>query len=91
MHALLEGDVQQYHESLRELLLPPVIEEALRGHPFYMPLLGARSLRTVTVDMLDAWMGSPRVYVRESVEDQGVLVVCPFPEAIVAWSRALQK
>ena len=91
VHALLDGDAGQYHEAMRELLLPPITEESLRGHPFYMPLLEARSLRNVTVDVLDAWMGLARVYVRESVEDKAVLVVCSVPEAIAAWSRGLQK
>jgi hypothetical protein len=91
VHALLKGDSGQYHEAMRELLLPPITEEALRGHPFYMPLLEARSLRNVTVDVLDAWMGSARVYLRESVEDGGVLIVCSVADAIGEWTRLLEK
>ena len=91
VHVLLEGDAGQYHEAMRELLLPPITEEALRGHPFYMPLLETRSLRNVTVDVLDAWMGAARVYVRESVEDRGVLIVFSVPEAMNDLSRMIER
>jgi hypothetical protein len=75
---------------MRELHLPPIIEEALRAHPFYMPLLEAKSLRNVTADFLDSWMGSARVYLRESVEDHGELLICLFPEAMDELFRMLQ-
>jgi hypothetical protein len=89
--ALLEKDAEQYHQVMREFLLPPITEEALQCHPFYIPLLEAKSLRNVTADLLDSWMGPARVYLRESVEDQGLLLISASLESMDELARMLQR
>ena len=88
VYTLLEKDVAEYHAAMHALLLPPIQEEALRGHPFYVPLLEATSLSNIQPEVLDAWMGPARVYIRESVEDRGVLVVCAYAKAMEEWFAA---
>ena len=82
---LAASDPGVYHEQMQELLLPSIEEEALRGHPFYLPLLEAKSLQHAG---LDDWMGAARVYFRESVEDSGVLVICPDREMLLDLDQA---
>jgi hypothetical protein len=82
VHALLEQGPEQYHQTMRELLCPRITEEALLGHPFYIPLLEAKSLRNVSDTVLGSWMGSAKVYIRESVEDSGVLMITAYPNEI---------
>lgn len=79
LYALLEQGPDLYHEAMRALLLPPITEEALKSHPFYVPLMEARSLRNISDATLASWMGPAKVYIRESVEDKGILVICAFP------------
>jgi hypothetical protein len=82
VHALLHKSGEEYHTAMREVLLPGIEEEALRGHPFYIPLLEAKSLQNLSPEVLDEWMGPASVYVRESVEDCGIFIICSIPRAI---------
>lgn len=72
---------EKYHAAMRELLWPRITEEALRGHSFYIPLLEAVSLRNIQRETLESWMGPASVYIRESVEDGGILIICSLPHA----------
>ncbi len=58
-----------------ELLLPKIQETAFRSFPYYLPLLDAASIARISFDELQTWLCGGRVYLRESIEDGGLLVV----------------
>jgi hypothetical protein len=82
IHVLHMESAEKYLAAMHDLLWPRITEEALRGHPFYVPLLEGRSLQHVPVETLDGWMGPATVYIRESIEDGGVLIVCSLPQML---------
>lgn len=53
---------------------PLIEEEGLAAYPLYVPLLSANSLNS-DGQSLDLWMGRVDIYVRESVEDGGILIL----------------
>lgn len=75
VYCLLDAPVQVYLAEQRMLWLPKITEPAFRAHPFYMPLIHTSSLEKKDIATLLLWMGRARLYLRESVEDEGVLVV----------------
>jgi len=82
IYCLLTGDASEYLAEQREIWLPRIVEPAFRAHPFYMPLLQARSVTEATPGALLRWMGKARLYLRESAEDEGVLIVSSIPGAM---------
>jgi hypothetical protein len=62
-----------------DLLLPAIQEPALRSFPYYLPLLDAASIQNVSYDQLHAWLCGGSVYLRESIEDGGLLVIALQP------------
>ena len=58
-----------------QLLLPTIQEPAYRSFPFYLPLLDAAALANVPYDKLQAWLCGASVYLRESIDDGGLLLV----------------
>jgi hypothetical protein len=50
-------------------------EEALRAFPIYLPLLSGRALQKVSEEEMTAWLGPVDAYLRESMEDRGLLIV----------------
>jgi hypothetical protein len=75
LYCLLDAPVQIYLAEQRELWLPKIVEPAFRAHPFYMPLIHTTSLEKEEISTLLRWMGRARLYLRESVEDEGVMIV----------------
>lgn len=82
IYALHTDSSEKYLAAMRDLLWPRITEEALRGHPFYLPLLEVRSLQHVSAEALESWMGPACVYIRESVEDGGILIICSLPQTL---------
>ena len=62
----------------REFLLPTIADRSLRGFQFYVPLLQGSSFSAAPAT-LDRWLGSAQVYIRESVEDNGILIASRNP------------
>lgn len=62
-----------------DLLLPAIHEPALRGFSYYLPLLDAASIATVAYEQLQAWLCGGLAYLRESVQDGGLLVIAMEP------------
>ena len=52
---------------------------AHRCFPYYIPLLEGKTLENMTADQLSHWCPGVSVYVRESVQDQGVLIASTMP------------
>ncbi len=99
IYALLSGNPQEFHQKMGDVLMPLIREEALRGYPFYMPLLDGNSLQAACAvhpgprqkapasqiaTPLDIWMGPAKFYLRESSEDKGMLIVTSLPGAFDA-------
>ncbi len=61
------------------LLLPGIQEPSLRVFPFYAPLLDAKSVKGRTAAELSKWLGQVRMYLRESPQDEALLVVSDLP------------
>jgi hypothetical protein len=60
----------------REVLLPMVKDRRFRKAALYLPLIDQRTLRHPdAAEKLDAWMCGIDVYVRESAEDKGILIL----------------
>jgi hypothetical protein len=60
------------------VLLPSIQEDGLRAFPLYVPLLTAASL-THSPEQLNTWLGPVDVYLRESPQDKGLLVLSRAP------------
>jgi hypothetical protein len=81
------GLIQVLHtvssEHLREawysVFQPTIEEEWLAAYPVYAPLLGAASLTDRSPDDLNRWMADAKIYLRESVEDNGLFVLSRYP------------
>jgi hypothetical protein len=84
IYALLASPPEEFHRNATERSLPEIREEALRGYPFYMPLLDLHSLQTglSNPDTFHSWMGTVQVYVRESAEDGGTLLISSIRDAL---------
>ena len=79
MYVLLEGASERLLKEGRETLLPIIQEPALRGFPFHIPLLDANSLNDAKVGQLKKWLCGASIYIRESPEDRGILVLSDRP------------
>ena len=72
--------VELIQERGRELFLPSIMEERFQGEPFYLPVLDRASLAAAgSAEQLDSWLCGVEVYLRESAEDKGVLILSRFP------------
>ena len=66
--------------NARRTLLPPIADRRFRSADFYLPLLDATSVeRAFASNSLQTWMCGVDVYVRESAEDKGVLLISAIP------------
>jgi hypothetical protein len=66
-------------ERTRERLLPSIKEPSLRNFPFYVPLLERKSLESAAPEQLEDWFCGATAYIRESFEDNGILVASREP------------
>jgi hypothetical protein len=62
-----------------EVLLPPIEEPTFRFFPYYVPLLDKHSVVSVKSGDLQRSLCGATVYIRESAEDKGILVVSVAP------------
>jgi hypothetical protein len=83
MELLMNGGAGRLLSASRELLLPPIQEPLLRGFPFHVPLLDGDSVKGSKDGQLRRWLCSVSVYIRESPEDQGILLISDRPMAPV--------
>jgi hypothetical protein len=74
LQAIHRDPIDQLVSAWKQVLLPPIQEDGLRAFPLYVPLLTAESV-THSAEMLNTWLGSVDIYLRESPQDKGLLVV----------------
>ncbi len=77
VHYYVQSPEEGLYTAWTELLLPPIQDPIFFGFPFYFPLLNCRSIESATTDDLERWLLGKGVYVRESAEDSGTLLVWP--------------
>ncbi|GGG85005.1 hypothetical protein [Edaphobacter dinghuensis] len=82
LYCLLDAPIQVYLAEQRELWLPTIQEPAFRAHPFYMPFFDAKGLENKESSRLMSWMGRARLYLRESSEDEGIVIVTSIAGAL---------
>jgi hypothetical protein len=58
-----------------QLLLPTIQDESFRSYPYYFPLLDGATVAAANYAALQSWLCGGGAYIRESIEDCGVLVV----------------
>jgi hypothetical protein len=68
-------DKEAFLSTARNLLLPPITDPSYTVFPFYVPLLRGASITGARPDQLDTWMCGAHALLRESAEDQGILVL----------------
>ncbi len=83
----------QLEQRARKLYLPRIKEARFHHEPFYLPLLDRQSLQAAaTPARLSEWLCGVDVYVRESPEDGGILIVSRLPllPIVEAMQRKMQ-
>ena len=62
-------------DTTREYLKRPITDESFMDFPFYFPLLGRNTLHHATAFQMEGWLGPTQLYLRESEEDNAVLLL----------------
>lgn len=89
--AVTSDDRKGYFARTAALLLPPITEPSFRSAPFYVPLLEEASFEKVSSETTGAWMCGAALYLRQSLEDQGVVVVSARPLGPVFEKLGMQR
>jgi hypothetical protein len=71
-------DREAFISAARNLLLPPITDPSYKCFAFYVPMLQTASIMA-NERQLETWMCGARVYIRESPEDQGILMLARAP------------
>jgi len=66
-------DGAAYTKRGTQLLLPTIEDAAFKSYPFYFPLLDGATIAAASYPQLQTWLCGAGGYVRESIEDGGVL------------------
>jgi len=67
-------DQESFLATARKLLLPPISDPMFTSFQFYVPLLQSTSISNANPALLEAWSCGAYAYIRESPEDQGILL-----------------
>jgi hypothetical protein len=86
---LVPGGGQRLLDETREYLKRPIVDEGFQRFPFYFPLLGKKTLINTTAEELDGWLGPAQLYLRESEEDNAVLLLTRTAPSIL--NKALEE
>lgn len=76
IQVIIEDPAEMFFEKTKAFLLPLLKERAFRSLPFYLPLVEGKSAASAACEQLDTWLSGASAYIRESVEDGGLLIVC---------------
>lgn len=79
LQILTADDPETFLEKATLLLLPAISDPSFTCYPFYVPLLDGKSLCSATYEQLHTWSCGASVYIRESFEDKGILIVSHEP------------
>jgi hypothetical protein len=82
VYCLLSASAEVFLREQRERWLPTIEDPAFRAHSFYLPFFGRKCLEDQSSRLLLKWMGPAIVYLRESIEDNGILILASRSEVI---------
>ena len=75
LQIMVPTKIEVFFDKAKELLLAGIAERSLRVFPFYVPLFEIKSITNRKPEQLDCWFCGASIYIRESREDKGVLIV----------------
>ena len=75
VNILTTEDIDTLLTRASTALLPSIKDPSFKCFPFYIPLLERKTLLSAQEDQLEKWFCGAAVYIRDSMEDQGVLIV----------------
>ena len=70
---------EEFLAAAKRLLLPPIKDPSYTSFPFYVPLFEAKSVTGATEAQLESWLCGANACIRESPEDQGILIFAKAP------------
>jgi len=76
---LTPDDSAAFLKKSKDVLFPPIKDEAFRHSAFYVPLLECKSFDSARPEQLQSWFCGASLYIRESTEDHGVLIASREP------------
>ena len=79
LEILSEGSSETLFEKTAEVFLPPIKDPSFTCFPYYIPLLEAKTLAGAEQQQLEEWFRGLTLYVRESFEDNGILIASREP------------
>jgi len=74
-HFWLRGSAKEFYQATGEYFRSVITDEVHLAFPFYFPLLDGGTVEAMPVDLVDRLLAPVKCYVRESVEDQGLVIV----------------
>ncbi len=74
LRVMIAGDGETYLQNTSALLLPPITDPSYTCFPFYVPLMDLNGLTSAGSEQLLSWFCGASLYIRESFEDQGILI-----------------
>ncbi|HEV2401147.1 MAG TPA: hypothetical protein VGS27_29710 [Candidatus Sulfotelmatobacter sp.] len=72
---VIAKDNASFLARTREVLLPSIKDPCFNCFPFYVPLMQAQSLTHEDGEKAREWLCGASIYIRESPEDSGLLVI----------------
>jgi hypothetical protein len=77
LQILVSGGAEAYLQRTTARLRPRIVEEAFQNFPFYLPLLDGASLDAANLQTGDDCLCGASAYIRESRQDQAILILSP--------------
>jgi uncharacterized protein (DUF736 family) len=79
LQIMTDASWDDLQSKARDSLLTRIEDPEFRKFRFYVPLLEGAAVQAADSSQLNAWACGAKVYVRESTEDKGVLLVSAIP------------
>jgi hypothetical protein len=74
-----KDSIETIEERGKKFFLPTITERRFQREPFYLPLLDHASLcRADSASQIESWICGVDIYIRESAEDRGILILSRF-------------
>jgi hypothetical protein len=76
---ILTSDGEGYLERAKPVFLDGISDRSYTCFPYYVPLIEGKTMATAHQNQLQRWFQGITVYVRESFEDNGILIASAEP------------
>jgi hypothetical protein len=76
---LMKQSTETFLQNTDARFRPPIKDRTYACFPYYVPILEAKDLNEASVEQLHSWLCGANVYIRESFEDSGIIVVSDVP------------